>query len=139
MYLDLTQFQPIISKKNGELFILDSTRNKTLVLTPEEWVRQGVIYHLAKNSYPPNLMQIERGIAYPNRLKRPDILIYDRAGKPFLLIECKASYIELNENTLSQVLAYNWVVEAPYIAITNGTHFFVYDIAVHSWLADLPA
>jgi hypothetical protein len=139
MIVDLTDFQPIILKKEGTLYIVDSIRHKELVLTPEEWVRQAIIDYLVKIGFPASLMQVERGIAYPHRQKRPDVILYDREGKPFLLIECKAPYITLDERTLSQALAYNWVVQAPYFALTNGTTFWVYDVAEKRWIADLPA
>lgn len=138
MQIDLSNFEPTILKKKGELYIVDAIRKKELVLTPEEWVRQGILWFLTKAGFPANLMQIERGIAYPNRLKRPDIIAYSRAGLPFLLVECKAPYINLDETTLSQALAYNWVVEAPFIALTNGTHFFLYDTLQKIWIDHLP-
>jgi hypothetical protein len=138
MLLDVSAFQPTLRKQNQELYIFDAVRGKYFMLTPEEWVRQAIVFLLTQQNYPPNLMQIERGIAYPNRVKRPDIVVYDRAGKPFLLIECKAPYIPLREDTLAQARTYNWVVQAPFVAITNGSMMFVYDTASLTWLETLP-
>lgn len=139
MLIDLSNFQPILSKKDEQLYILDSTRGKYFVLTPEEWVRQAFIDYLTKEGYPANLMQIERNIAYPHRKKRPDIICYNRTGYPFLLVECKAQSIQLNEETLTQALAYNWVVRAPYILITNGLEAIMYDTQTQMMLDSLPA
>ena len=108
------------------MYILDKIRAKYMVLTPEEWVRQAFIDYLEKQGYPLSLMQIERTIAYPHRKKRPDIVLYDREGQPFLLIECKAAHIPLDDKVLAQAQTYNWVMKAPYLAITNGSSLAVF-------------
>jgi hypothetical protein len=138
MTIDLTEFQPVLKKQQETLYILDKIRYKYFVLTPEEWVRQGIIYFLEKRGFPTNLMQIERGIDYPNRIKRPDIIVYDRAGKPFLLIECKAPYIALEADTWGQALAYNSIVQAPYTAITNGSVMFILELQTQKIVENLP-
>ncbi len=138
MLLDLTDFQPILAQQQAQLYIWDGIRGKYILLTPEEWVRQAIIDYLAQNGYPKNLMQVEKNIAYPRRKKRPDIICYDRVGEPFLLVECKAQAIALNENTLIQAQTYNWVVQAPYMAITNGREIIVYEKASLVVLNNLP-
>ena len=54
--------------------------------------------------------------------KRFDILVYDNDHKPWMLVECKAKEITLDENVLHQVLRYNISMPATFIVITNG-HF----------------
>ncbi|MER3465441.1 MAG: restriction endonuclease subunit R, partial [Chitinophagaceae bacterium] len=53
--------------------------------------------------------------------KRFDILVYDQQHQPWMMIECKAQEIELNEEVLQQILRYNISIPVPYIVITNGT------------------
>jgi len=115
----------LFKKSESDFLIYDIIRKKYLVLTPEEWVRQHFLHFLLANKYPKNLISIEGATKYNQLKKRTDILIYDRAGKPFLLVECKAPTVKLNENVLKQVLTYNQNIKAPYIALTNGlTHLY---------------
>jgi hypothetical protein len=111
----------------GNLSIFDSLRKKYLILTPEEWVRQHMIHFLIQyHEYPKSLFALEKGIKYNTLQKRFDILVLDRTGKPFLLIECKAPQISLSQKTMEQICMYNTEIKAPFIGITNGfKHLFL--------------
>jgi hypothetical protein len=127
--LNLPEFSPQLKKQNSELLIFDPIRKKYLVLTPEEWVRQQIVNQLInKYNYPKSLFRLESGLKYDKKQKRSDILVYDRSGKPFLLIECKAMEIQLDEKVLTQAAQYNFILQAPYVAITNGIHLIAYCI-----------
>jgi type I site-specific restriction endonuclease len=52
--------------------------------------------------------------------KRFDILVYDKAHKPWMMIECKEPDVSLGEAVLQQVLRYGISVPVPYLVITNG-------------------
>lgn len=107
--------------ENGQWLVLDVLRKKKLVLTPEEWVRQHLVYYLIEyKHYSKSLFVLERGLKYNRLTKRLDVLVMDRIGNPFLLIECKAPEIKLSERTIEQVCLYNHTVKAKYIAISNG-------------------
>ncbi|WP_245889514.1 type I restriction enzyme HsdR N-terminal domain-containing protein [Cecembia rubra] len=119
-----------IKEANGQLIIFDSLRKKYLVLTPEEWVRQHMIAFLVQfKNYPKTLFSLEKGLQYNKLLKRSDILVLNRNGNPFLLIECKAPDIVLSSKTLEQVCVYNKSIQAPHLGITNGLNhlFFSFD------------
>jgi hypothetical protein len=61
-----------------------------------------------------------------NRLKkRVDILIYDRAGQPLLMVECKAPDIPLNDKVFDQIVIYNMEFKVPYIIVTNGMDHYI--------------
>lgn len=121
------EWDPSVKKINGQLYIFDSIRKKHLVLSPEEWVRQSLIYYLLhEKSYPPALFSLEKGLLYANKQKRSDIVVYDRNTNPFLLIECKAPYLELSSEHLNQVITYNKVLQAPYFGISNGRFCLLY-------------
>ncbi len=116
--------------QGGKLNIFDSLRKKFLVLTPEEWVRQHMIWFLINQfRYPRSLFALEKGLIYNTMSKRFDILVFDSEGSPFLLIECKAPEVKLNQSTLEQVAVYNTQIKAPYIGISNGLQhvFLSYD------------
>lgn len=124
MNFPLMDFQ--IKEADGKLSIFDSLRKKYLILTPEEWVRQHMIAFLVQfRDYPKSLFSLEKGLQYNSLQKRSDILVLDREGKPFLLIECKAPEIVLSKKTLEQVCVYNKTLQAPHLGITNGmNHLF---------------
>lgn len=106
--------------EKNKLYFFDPIRKRYLQTTPEEEVRQWVIYHLTQVlDYPITNISVEKQIKYLNRNKRFDILIY-KAAKPIFLIECKAPQISVDQTTLNQISTYNFVLEVPYLLITNG-------------------
>ncbi|MCU0449494.1 MAG: type I restriction enzyme HsdR N-terminal domain-containing protein [Bernardetiaceae bacterium] len=118
--LNLPAFDHQTKQAGGKWYILDRCRQKWVMLTPEEWVRQHFIHHLLAAGYPQPLLSLERGLRYHGLPRRSDIVAYDRAMRPFLLVECKAPQVPLNEKVLAQALTYNHVLQARYVAITNG-------------------
>ncbi len=108
-------------QRNGQLFIWDALRKKWLVLTPEEWVRQNMVRHfISVQKYPATLIALEKGLVVNDLKKRFDILVYDAAHSPWMLVECKAPQVPLTEGVLQQVLRYNITIPVPYLIITNG-------------------
>ena len=53
-----------------------------------------------------------------------DIVVFDRSGNPWLLVECKAPAVALTQKVFDQVFRYNLTLAAPYVAITNGVRHF---------------
>jgi predicted type IV restriction endonuclease len=117
--LPTSEFQ--IKEEGGKLSIFDALRKKFLILTPEEWVRQHVIYYLITyKQYPKSLISLEKGLKYNQIQKRFDILVLDRKGNPFLLVECKAPEIKISQKTAEQIAVYNQTIGAKYLAVSNG-------------------
>lgn len=112
-----------IEMRDGREMIFDRLRRKWLVLTPEEWVRQNFVQFLLQEmQYPSGLLALEKQIRLGERLKRFDILMYNREHAPWMLVECKAPSVELSPETLQQVLRYHISLPAGYLVITNGNH-----------------
>lgn len=113
-------------KKEGEKeFIFDLLRKKWIALTPEEWVRQNFVQYLLQvKNYPSTLIAIEKEIRLGELRKRFDILIYDTHHQPWMMIECKAGIIKLDEKVLEQILRYNISVPVNYLIVTNGAECF---------------
>ena len=110
-----------VREQDGRSFIFDSLRKKWLLLTPEEWVRQNFInYLVAVKKYPVAVIAQEKMFALGDLNKRFDILIYDATHKPWMMIECKAPTIPLNEKVLQQLLRYHVSIPVPYLVVTNG-------------------
>lgn len=114
-----------MEKRNGQPFVFDAIRKKWLLLTDEEWVRQNfVAYLIHQMLYPQALIALEKSLALNGLKKRFDILVYDAAHEPWMLVECKAPQVALTEAVLDQVLRYNISIPVPYIVITNGAVTF---------------
>ena len=110
-----------IKKENGKEFIFDPLRKKWLVLTPEEWGRQNFLQYLLQvKKYPAALIAVEKEILLGELKKRFDILVYNKEYQPWMMVECKAMEIKLDEMVLEQVLRYNISVPVEFMVITNG-------------------
>ncbi len=103
------------------LQIFDIVRKKFVVLTPEEWVRQHVIHFLINfKRVPISCMAIEKQLILNNTKRRTDILIYNTSLHPVLIVECKSSDVNINQETINQALRYNLELKVPYVFLSNG-------------------
>ncbi|MBA4057051.1 MAG: restriction endonuclease subunit R [Marivirga sp.] len=119
--LNLPAFDYVLKKESGKVFILDVIRKKYLVLTPEEWVRQHFIHYLLTVlHYPKSLIKVEGGLSFNRLQKRSDIVVFNREGSPWMVIECKSPDQKLSQQTLHQASVYNHTLQAKYLVITNG-------------------
>lgn len=128
---------------DGKLTIFDTLRKKYIVLTPEEWVRQHFVnYLVAHKRFPKSLIKLEGGLNYNRMARRSDILVFDRNGAPFLLVECKASKVPISEKTFSQVAQYNYSLKAPYLLVTNGMRHYCcrifHESKTYKFIDDVP-
>ena len=105
--------------KGDEIF--DLFRKKWVVLTPEEWVRQSLLgYLVQQKQYPSALIAVERGLKVGELNRRFDAVIFNRTGRPHILIECKAPGEKIEDAAVSQLLAYQSVLGATYLMLSNG-------------------
>jgi hypothetical protein len=110
-----------IKKEGDKEIIFDELRRLWVRLTPEEWVRQNFLQYLVQvKKYPSSLIAIEKELLLGELKKRFDILVYDAAHQPWMMIECKAMEIPLDEKVLHQLLRYNITIPVPFLVITNG-------------------
>lgn len=110
---------------NGQT-IWDPLRKKEVALTPEERVRQWCIGVLNNSlGVPMHMMMSEAGFKLGGKQFRADILVYDRAAQPLMVVECKRPEVELNQDVLDQAIRYNMVLNVKYIIITNGTKTYI--------------
>ena len=63
-------------------------------------------------------------IKQKSKKKRADILVYNKEGKPFAIVECKASHVAISQDVFDQVARYNLVLKVPYLIVTNGLEHF---------------
>lgn len=110
-------------------YIFDVLRQKWLVLQPEEMVRQLMIHFLIhEKGYNKNRIGVEHGLLVNTMSRRYDILIYDDTFTPFMLIECKAPRVKLNEDVFFQTLWYNTSLKVPFLLMTNGVASICYEV-----------
>lgn len=141
--LNLPPFDYKLRKAEGKLWIFDIIRKKYIVLTPEEWVRQHFIHLLVEHrNYSRSLIRVEGGLQYNQLSKRSDIVVFNRDGLPWMLIECKAPEVRLTEKTVFQASTYNATLRAQYLVVSNGlAHLYAnidWESGTTSWISDLP-
>ena len=101
--------------------IFDPVRKKYVALTPEERVRQGMIAALADRfGVPITHIASEYAMNFNGLSYRADIVVFNRALSPVMLVECKAPTVALTEAVAAQVIRYNLVLKTPFILLTNG-------------------
>lgn len=127
LQIDYTVFQPLLRVQSAArgLIVFDPIRKKSVVMTPEEHLRQLILQYLIQEMhYPPARIRVEIGIELHGMKKRCDVLVFDRAMQPWLLLECKSPKVALSQRTFEQAAAYNLRLQVPFLAITNGPATF---------------
>jgi hypothetical protein len=127
--LNLPEFVVKLKKSEGKVWIFDGIRKKYVALTPEEWVRQHLIHYFIDHlHYPKSLIKIEQGLKYNELQKRSDIIVFDRTGNPWMIVECKSPLVDLNQDTTQQVTVYNSNIQARYVTLSNGMKHVCYEM-----------
>ena len=107
--------------------VWDGIRKQWLVLTYEEQVRQCLIQFLTSVcGVPKGLISLEKGLNYDRRRKRYDLLVYDRAGRPFILCECKEPRVPIDDAVVQQISVYNHKIGARVLILTNGLQLLAF-------------
>ena len=68
--------------------------------------------------------------------------MFNSDGSIFLLIECKAPEVKIDQKTFDQIARYNLILNAQYLMVTNGlNHYFCkmdFENEKYSFLKELP-
>ena len=104
----------------------DPLRRKEVASTPEEGVRQWFIGVLSKAGCPMGLMGSEVSLHYGSKSLRADIVVYDRAGEPLMVVECKRPDVQIDTEVAQQALRYHGVLGVRFIGLTNGNNTYIY-------------
>ena len=114
----------------GRTEVFDRGRGRWLVLTPEEWVRQHTIAWLVSAKGVPSLrISQEYPVNINGQHQRADIVVVDNFAKPYILVECKAPNIDIDNEVVIQAIRYNAVVQAQYVLLTNGKELYCFEYA----------
>ena len=139
--LNLPTFQIKTTHRNGRTQIYDFLRRRYVTLTPEEWVRQHFTHFLVDHlGYPAALLGNEVTIYVGGVARRCDTVLYRReGGTPRLIVEYKAPDIPISERVFNQISAYNSVLRADYLIVSNGVeHYCCHLDYVHRTAEFLP-
>ena len=109
--------------------IWDPLRKKEVAATPEERVRQWFIVQLRDAfGVPEHMMNSEVGFKFGANSWRADILVYDRAGQPLAVVECKRPDVALDAHVIEQAMRYNSVLGVRFLFVTNGKMTYLYGL-----------
>lgn len=126
--LDWLKYQHLlkVKKESGNTYIFDIIRKKYILLQPEEMVRQlCIIWLIEEQGFSRNSIQVEKAISINGLSRRFDIVVYDSEIEPFILVECKSPHIKISQATFDQLAAYQSVLHAPFLFVTNGINHYI--------------
>ena len=113
--------------------VFDPIRKIFCALTPEEEVRQKMLYYLVEvKKYPAGLIAVEYSIKVNALPKRCDIVVFNKDAKPKMIVECKAESVAITQKVLDQAIRYYSGLNAEYLVLTNGKTMFCYLIDVQN-------
>src|SRR5476651_3670 len=123
--LNLPPYAFKITEHEGQLSLFDELRKKTIIITPEEWVRQHFVQYLInQKGYGKALIGLEGGLKLHGMARRTDILVRNNKGEKILMVECKAPSVPITQGVFDQVARYNMVHKVPLLAVTNGLQHY---------------
>ena len=124
--LNFPKYNFRFKSNENKTLIFDIIRKKFVILTPEEWVRQHTLHYLIYDKkYPVSHINVEKQLLLNETVKRYDIIIFKNDGEVYIIIECKAPSITINQITFDQIARYNLALNSDILMVTNGlTHYF---------------
>lgn len=118
------KYQFRLKQRNEINYIFCPIRKKWLQLTPEEWVRQHCIQFLIQTkNYSKSAINSEVKIKMNSLTKRADLVVFKKEN-PFLIVECKAPSVVINQEVFDQIARYNMQLNADYLMVTNGLQHY---------------
>ncbi|MDR3267874.1 MAG: type I restriction enzyme HsdR N-terminal domain-containing protein [Tannerella sp.] len=142
--LNLPLYPPKVCRKNGKQYIFDPLRQKNVILTPEEWVRQHFVHYLTEEKqYPKELLANEVSITWEHLSRRCDTVVYNCYLEPLVIIEYKAPSVPVTQKVFEQIARYNFSLRVEYLMVSNGLEHYCcridYAKATCSYLKEIPA
>lgn len=114
-------------EREGRTCVFDPLRRRYVALTPEEEVRQKVLFLLVEHlKVPAGRVAVEYSLKVNGLDKRTDAVVFGAEGFPLMIVECKASTVTLTEAVLDQAVRYHSALRPKYLLLTNGTTTYCY-------------
>ena len=107
--------------KEGRTQVFDPLRRRFVALTPEEEIRQKVLYLLVEHLHvPAGLVAVEYSVKVNGLDKRVDAVVFGTEGHPLMVVECKAPNVALTQAVLEQALRYHSALQPRFLLLSNG-------------------
>ena len=142
--LNFPLYQIPIKNKENKTLVFDSIRKKWLKLIPEEWVRLNCIEFLVnEKKISRSLISVEKEFKLNDLKKRFDIVVFNKKGEIYLLVECKAPNVKISQSVFNQITKYNLVLKSKFLMISNGINHYFFTMNFESqkieFLKELPS
>ena len=143
--LNLPSYKINVAERCGRRMIYDFLRRRYVALTPEEWVRQHFTHFLVEHRhYPAALLGNEITVQLNGVARRCDSVLYSRdGGRPRMIVEYKAPDVPVTQAVFTQISAYNSVLRADYLIVSNGLQHYCchvdYAAMKVDFLSDIPS
>lgn len=143
--LQLPPYTPTSRVSAGRCEVLDPLRRRWVAYTPEERVRQTFCHFLIEHRhFPASLLANEKSLTAANgNVRRCDTVLYHPdCVRPRVIIEYKAPSITITEAVFRQIHAYNSILRADYLIVSNGLAHYCCHIDYEAqrllYLSDVP-
>ena len=118
-----------IRENGSQQEVFDPVRQKWVVMTPEERVRQVfILYLLNIKQLPLSHLSVEHAVTVNGMTQRYDLVVFGDDLQPWMMVECKAPHVKLTQKVADQAARYNSILKAPLLCVTNGVEHKVYEI-----------
>ena len=122
---DLQWFKTAV--REGRTLVFDPLRKRYCTLTPEEEVRQKVLYLLVEHlGVPAGLIAVEYSVKVNGLDKRCDAVVFGKDGSPLMIVECKAATVKLTQSTLEQAVRYHLALQPKFLMLYNGKECYCF-------------
>jgi len=128
-------------QREGKTYVFDPLRRRLVALTPEEEVRQKVLYLLVEHLHvPAGLVAVEYSVKVNGMDKRCDAVVFGSDGSPLMIVECKAQSVKITAKTLDQAVRYYSALRPKFLLLYNGAdcHCFKVENSVLQPMDHLP-
>ena len=116
-------------QREGRTYVFDPLRRRYVALTPEEEVRQKVLYLLVEHLHvPAGLVAVEYSVKVNGLDKRCDAVVFGTKGRPLMIVECKAPTVKLTVKTLDQVVRYYAALQPRFLLLYNGSDCHCFEV-----------
>ena len=113
--------------QEGKTQVFDLLRKRYCALTPEEEVRQKVLYLLVEHlSVPAGLLAVEYSIKVNGLDKRCDAVVFGKDGIPLMIVECKAASVVISQKTMDQAVRYYSALHPKFLMLYNGSQCYCF-------------
>ena len=115
--------------ESDKTLVFDPLRKRYVALTPEEEVRQKILYILVENLHVPSgLLAVEYSVKVNGLDKRCDAVVFASDGNPLMIVECKAQTVKMTQKALDQAVRYYSALQPRYLLLFNGQQCYCFQV-----------